>query len=343
MGKKKKETRLAWCAHYVDQFLAGTAHMTLQEIGQYRLALDYQWKSGDLKAIPDDPDWLRRRLRDTELSPVVREKFDAVDVSGKPYLRNRRCADEWSEAKRVHSKAVRNGGKGGRPKGRKPQPSKEIDGKPNGNLQDNLEVSGGLSSSEARASTITTTNTITTTGIPEGETTQHIAGAKPGGGVQLPDENVSKATPWDDHFAVRAFESVFGHLPHIDGRERIAGTVVDASVWQETLEYWHGNGYSDGKVWNIVDRYKNTLKRRQVVERSNGAKAAVDSGDSGDRASKRELIVRRYVKELSTAHLGDSDYEEMNFNADLQNKCARHGIGWGDIEVVLARLKEERA
>jgi uncharacterized protein YdaU (DUF1376 family) len=96
---------------YADDFIAGTAILTTEEIGAYILLLCYQWNSG---GIPNDDDLIRRIAKLTQAFPLglLKTKFKVVDG----LLKNERLELERDKQKAFREKQARNGSLGGRPK-----------------------------------------------------------------------------------------------------------------------------------------------------------------------------------------------------------------------------------
>ncbi len=77
---KKREKRFPALPLFVDDFEAATVHLSLAEDGAYNRLMRLIWRSS-LCSVPNDPDWIRRRMRasqdeyDSVIEPVIAEFF----------------------------------------------------------------------------------------------------------------------------------------------------------------------------------------------------------------------------------------------------------------------------
>lgn len=102
---------------FVADYEADTAHLTMAEDGAYMRLLRLCWRTEGC-SIPDDPDWIMRRLRvDREeyeriVQPVLNEFFKRR--RGRLY--NARLSREHARIKTVSQTRSESGRKGGRPR-----------------------------------------------------------------------------------------------------------------------------------------------------------------------------------------------------------------------------------
>ncbi len=95
---------------YADDFIAGTAILSTEEVGAYILLLCHQWNCGSL---PDNDILIRRIARLTQAFDLanLRSKFKAVDG----VLKNDRMERERDKQMQYREKQAKNGKMGGRP------------------------------------------------------------------------------------------------------------------------------------------------------------------------------------------------------------------------------------
>lgn len=131
---------------YAKDFLAGTATMSLAEVGAYVRLLCYQWDSG---SVPADPDERARLLgcakaQERDLWRKVGKKFILVDDT---YINERLEAEREKQAER-RRRLSENGKQGGRPPkpNTKPNESNSFPiAKANENLNERLAFSSSSS------------------------------------------------------------------------------------------------------------------------------------------------------------------------------------------------------
>ena len=101
---------------YVTDYEADTAHLTLEEDGAYMRLLRLCWRTPGC-SIPDDPEWIKRRLRvddatyERSVAPVIEEFFSRA----KARLSQPRLQREWERINETSQKRREAGKKGGRP------------------------------------------------------------------------------------------------------------------------------------------------------------------------------------------------------------------------------------
>lgn len=102
---------------YPTDFEADTSHLTLAEDGAYNRLLRLMWMTPNCD-LPDDDEWLRRRLRCSRMeygevaAPVIAEFFKRENGR----ISNTRLLEEYEKAKASHEKRVSAGQKGGKTK-----------------------------------------------------------------------------------------------------------------------------------------------------------------------------------------------------------------------------------
>lgn len=74
--------------------------MTAAEVGSYILLLSEAWMTGKEASLPDDPEYLSRLGRVSEVSQIVLEMFPVVDTQWGRRRQNETLYDEWLEAER---------------------------------------------------------------------------------------------------------------------------------------------------------------------------------------------------------------------------------------------------
>lgn len=101
---------------YVTDYEADTSHLTLEEDGAYMRLLRLCWRTPGC-SIPDDPEWIKRRLRVDDatygrsVAPVIEEFFSRA----KARLSQSRLQCEWERINGTSQKRREAGKKGGRP------------------------------------------------------------------------------------------------------------------------------------------------------------------------------------------------------------------------------------
>lgn len=83
--------------------------MLTSEVGAYLQALLAQWQTGELQAIPDDPERLSRICGGQYFTAAVRAKFKSIEIEGGLFLQNVRLAGIWKKQKAVHDAQVQAG------------------------------------------------------------------------------------------------------------------------------------------------------------------------------------------------------------------------------------------
>lgn len=139
---------------YVDDFEADTAHLTLEEDGAYNRLLRLCWRSPDC-SVPNDPEWIRRRLRVTleEFERVVQPVINEFFKTEKGRVWQKRQRQEYRFAIDMVNKRKEAGSKGGRANALK---RRDIDPSTATDLQ---EAKQEQASSKAVASTSTSIST----------------------------------------------------------------------------------------------------------------------------------------------------------------------------------------
>lgn len=101
---------------YVTDYEADTSHLTLEEDGAYMRLLRLCWRTPGC-SIPDDPEWIKRRLRvddatyERSVAPVIEEFFSRA----KARLSQPRLQRESERINETSQKRREAGKKGGRP------------------------------------------------------------------------------------------------------------------------------------------------------------------------------------------------------------------------------------
>lgn len=100
---------------FVTDFEADTAHLTLVEDGAYNRLLRLCWRTPGC-SVPDDDDWIRRRLRvsETEYDQHVRPVIDEFFERKRGRVLSARLLREFERAVATHSARKKAGEKGGR-------------------------------------------------------------------------------------------------------------------------------------------------------------------------------------------------------------------------------------
>lgn len=104
-----------WMPLYIADYLADTTHLSAEQHGAYILMLMASWKRGG--SLPDDGPQLASIARLDAAKwrkhePILRAFFDAEGG----LLIQKRLAEEYADAVKVHDAQKSNGAKGGRPK-----------------------------------------------------------------------------------------------------------------------------------------------------------------------------------------------------------------------------------
>ena len=113
---------------FIDDFEAATAHLTLEEDGTYNRLLRLCWRQSGC-SIPDDDDWIRRRMRVSEedylrvVKPIIDEFFSRE--KGRIFQRRLRAEHEYVlERISARKEAGKKGGLAKAKKTRTKEPSK---------------------------------------------------------------------------------------------------------------------------------------------------------------------------------------------------------------------------
>lgn len=120
---------LPYMPFYVSDFEADTSHLSLAEDGAYNRLLRLCWRTSGC-SIPDDNQWIMRRLRVDEQTyfEIVRPVIDEFFKTKKARLFSPRLSEIFRESKTTHKKRSEAGKKGGRP--RKPLKRMKTDESP---------------------------------------------------------------------------------------------------------------------------------------------------------------------------------------------------------------------
>ena len=99
---------------YVDDYEADTAHLTITEDGAYSRLLRLCWRTPGC-TIPDDADWIKRRMRvsDEEFVNIVRPIIDEYFAVKNGRVYSERLLKEWQKSDLAHRKRKNAGRKGG--------------------------------------------------------------------------------------------------------------------------------------------------------------------------------------------------------------------------------------
>jgi len=118
MAKERKITIRRFDVDAIDFITSEFVQMMdSSEVGQYWLLLCHSWISEKDATLPDDPAYLARLIRVTEVSKLVLDRFDKVETEWGPRLRNERMYEEWLSAKYRIGIARENANKRWRPDG----------------------------------------------------------------------------------------------------------------------------------------------------------------------------------------------------------------------------------
>lgn len=103
----------------VDRYLADTENLTVEEHGAYCLVLFAMWKEGG--KIPDDDDWIARKLRVSvgkwrSLRKAVGPYLEAYGPEGERYLTQKRLQKQWNHAVESSERQKAKGSLGGKAK-----------------------------------------------------------------------------------------------------------------------------------------------------------------------------------------------------------------------------------
>jgi uncharacterized protein YdaU (DUF1376 family) len=129
---------------FPDEFLVGTAVLSLEESGAYIKVISLIYSRGG--PIDDDERWLSRAISADvrswrRLRGALIEKGKLTAMDGK--LSNRRCDEELSKARKRIDDAHKNGAEGGRPPLDPAQDRPEISGTSAGSSGEVPEMSAG--------------------------------------------------------------------------------------------------------------------------------------------------------------------------------------------------------
>lgn len=105
---------------YVTDYEGDTAHLTIEEDGIYMRLLRLLWRTPGC-TIPDDPDWVARRMRvdreyyDAKVAPIIEEYLHRADGR----IHSKRLSAEYAAAHDTHEKRSAAGKRGVETKRRK--------------------------------------------------------------------------------------------------------------------------------------------------------------------------------------------------------------------------------
>ncbi len=91
---------LRWMKFWVRDYMGDTGHLTLAERGALQMLMCLAWDASSC-SIPDDPEWIKRRLRvddeefERDVQPVISEFWTSEDG----WLFQKRQRKEWFDAK----------------------------------------------------------------------------------------------------------------------------------------------------------------------------------------------------------------------------------------------------